>query len=467
MYDAVLLSTCFDKIEDSKSDQIALDWVCDALDAKLDLARFVARQRGMGPATELVGYLKGSFNLGFRIRCDDDGPDAIIRFPKPGHISTALLEEKIVNEVATMAYIRENTTIPVPMIRGWGLTSESPRQLGPFIIMDFVEGTLASRVIQKPTKDDQEEIVLDPDVDDSLLDKFYRQVSGHLLQLSRLSFDRIGAISKAPEKGTWSVSKRPLTYNMNELATSSGYSTHDFCSGPFACASDFFTNIAQEHLGHLNAQRNIAFGTKVARARIIARHRYMQLIRKYNYAADDAGPLIPYCDDLRPANMLVDPETMEIKAVLDWEFTNAMPAQFSHDPPWWLLLADPASFVDRGALAEFRDLYVPRMEQFLRALTSVEDEDPRADPKEHRLSTRMRRSWETGQFWFDFAARKSYDVDNIYWQVLHEGGNAEELLDPKVRGLIDEFVERKMVQLDQYEKDRDIEFPEKSVDGDG
>jgi hypothetical protein len=39
--------------------------------------------------------------------------------------------------------------------------------------------------------------------------------------------------------------------------------------------------------------------------------------------------------------MLVDAETLKITAVLDLEFTNAMPAQFAYDPPWWLLLVGP------------------------------------------------------------------------------------------------------------------------------
>jgi len=55
----------------------------------------------------------------------------------------------------------------------------------------------------------------------------------------------------------------------------------------------------------------------------------------------DAGPFLPFCDDLRPSNMLVDLETLTITAVLDLEFTNAMPAQSSYSLPWWLLLFGP------------------------------------------------------------------------------------------------------------------------------
>jgi hypothetical protein len=249
MYDKDFLSTCFDSIEDTNSDDQARVWIRKALNAKVDLARFVADRRGKGRATEVVGFLKGAFNLGFRIRFEDDGPDAIIRFPKPGHISTVFLEEKLINEVRTIEYIRQNTTIPVPFVRSWGLASECPQQLGPFIIMDFVEGTLASRILQKPTEDDQEELILNPDLDSSVLDKFYRQVAGYLLQLSRLEFKRIGAISREPgDDDAWSSSKRPLTYNMNELATSAGYPADRLPTTCFARASDFFKHVAHEHL---------------------------------------------------------------------------------------------------------------------------------------------------------------------------------------------------------------------------
>lgn len=118
--------------------------------------------------------------------------------------------------------------------------------------MDFVEGTLASRLIQKPTEDDQQEIVLNPEVDESLLDKFYRQVAGCLIQLSRLEFKQIGAITKEPQDKAWSSSKRPLTYNVNELVTIAGYPTDSLPTTSFANARDFFEHAAREHLTHLD-----------------------------------------------------------------------------------------------------------------------------------------------------------------------------------------------------------------------
>ncbi|KAI8648752.1 APH domain-containing protein [Fusarium keratoplasticum] len=185
---------------------------------------------------------------------------------------------------------------------------------------------------------------------------------------------------------------------MNELATVAGYPDDLFPTSAFDHASDYLKSVVHEHLAHLRTQRNLADDSEIARARFIARHRFVQLIPKYYIG--DAGPFIPFCDDLRPSNMLVHPETFRITAVLNFEFTNAMPAQFTYDPPWWLLLSGPEVWLDRGSMEEFRDRYEPRMEQFLQALELVEDMPVPGGQQltEPRLSARMRESWRSGRF---------------------------------------------------------------------
>ncbi|CRK21857.1 hypothetical protein BN1723_012499 [Verticillium longisporum] len=359
-----------------------------------------------------------------------------------------------------MECLRQHTTIPIPRIHNWGFTAESPQQFGPFIIMDYVEGTLLSKVLQKPTESNQDDMVLDPNVDNSMLDMVYRQVADYLLQLSQLTFTRIGAISK--DGGIWSVTKRPLTYNMNELATVASYPDDLFPTSTFDRAGDYLKSLAHEHLTHLRTQRNLADDSEIAQARFVARHRFAQLTAKY--CINDAGPFPLFCDDLRPPNMLIHPSTFQITAVLDFEFTNAMPAQFSYDPPWWLLLSGPELWLDRRGMEEFRGLYEPRMEQFLQALELVEDmrvaeEQALTGP---RLSTQMRDSWRSGRFWFDYAARKSFVIDTVYWAALHDVGTGIELLDDVARTELEPFIEKKMAQLKAYKEECTVRFSQAS-----
>ena len=51
----------------------------------------------------------------------------------------AFLDEKALNEVATMRYVAADTTIPVPRVYHYGTAAENPTGLGVFITMDYIE----------------------------------------------------------------------------------------------------------------------------------------------------------------------------------------------------------------------------------------------------------------------------------------------------------------------------------------
>ena len=104
------------------------------------------------------------------------------------------------------------------------------------------------------------------------------------------------------------------------------------------------------------------------------------------------------------------------------------------------------------------------MEQFLRALERVEEKSAlkRKQPSGPRLSTRMRDSWRTGRFWFDYAARKSFEVDAVYWAALHNGGAGVELLDDKARAEMESFIQTKMEQLKAYKEECTARFSQET-----
>jgi len=129
------------------------------------------------------------------------GPNAIIRFPGPGH--TTFRDEKVTNEVQIIKLLREQTTIPVPRLISWGLTEDSPQQFGPFIISDFVEGVHLSDILKDPT--DRERLYLDPKINREVLDDVFEQIADIMLQLFQFNFPCIGAISNDSTSNTWSV----------------------------------------------------------------------------------------------------------------------------------------------------------------------------------------------------------------------------------------------------------------------
>lgn len=295
-------------------------------------------------------------------------------------------------------------------------------------------------------------MLLSPTIDSTILDKIYYQIASYIFQLSQLTFAKIGAISKDHATGAWHVGRRPLSYNMNDLVSVAGYPEYQFPTAPFDRTSDYLRSIANEHMVHLWTQRNLAEDPEIAQKRFIARHQFAQLVSKYYPEDEHGGQFIPFCDDMRPANMLIDPETLRITAVLDLEFTNTMPAEFTYDPPWWLLLSGPEVWLERCTMEELMTLYEPRMAQFLQALERVEIDmaSEGKQPGGPSLSARMRDSWRTGRFWFDYAAKKSFDVDIIVWTALHHGDEGVELLDEKARAELEPFTQTKMKQLKAY-----------------
>lgn len=145
-----------------------------------------------------------------------------------------------------MNYLSEHTSIPIPRVYYWGCTKESPQQLGPFMIEEFMEGENLGDVLKKSTGDESDPAILDPDIDEAKLNIVYEQIAGFMLELSQLEFSRIGAISKDTVSGEWTVTEPLLTYDMNEIVGFTGFPADYFTTMPlFTRSSDYFVARAQ------------------------------------------------------------------------------------------------------------------------------------------------------------------------------------------------------------------------------
>jgi aminoglycoside phosphotransferase (APT) family kinase protein len=72
-------------------------------------------------------------------------------------------------------------TIPIPRVESWGMMEDSPQHLGPFIIMDYVDGTSLATILKQPTETERDEVILAADVDDTKLDHVYDQLADYML----------------------------------------------------------------------------------------------------------------------------------------------------------------------------------------------------------------------------------------------------------------------------------------------
>ncbi|KAI2778491.1 hypothetical protein F4815DRAFT_501255 [Daldinia loculata] len=379
-----------------------------------------------GEAVELHKPIRGGYNAFYRLEYKD-GSSAGVKFP----------EEKVRYEVATMRYIAANTTIPVPKIYHFGTAAENPVGLGPFIIMDYVEHERTmSDALKDPALEPDESLVLDPTIDEGRLEFLYGQMANIVLQLSTLKFPKIGSLDQ-DEHGDISVSGRPLIQNMNSLLEFAGVAPTLLPSRSYDTSTEWLCTLADMHLAQLTFQHNDAvLDEDDARDKYVARQLFRRLASEGRLTsgldarkkdANDSSFRL-YSEDLRPSNVLIDKDD-HIVGVIDWEFAYAAPAQFSFDPPWWLLLKSPEYW--DGGYKSWMEACEPRLEIFLRVLEIEEKKKKKGRyeiagntitssslEEDVPLSERMRNSWEKRTWMINYAARNSWALDFIFWRFL-------------------------------------------------
>jgi hypothetical protein len=121
-----------------------------------------------------------------------------------------------------MKLIIEKTTIPVPEIKHWGLAAENPLGLGPFIIMDFIEGVSLDSLLSNPNADQHFRLIRE-DINDDTIEALYKQFVKIMLQLFQLDFDRFGSLPML--KTEFHVPIRPLTFKVHDIQQTGGTKT--------------------------------------------------------------------------------------------------------------------------------------------------------------------------------------------------------------------------------------------------
>lgn len=456
--DAVHIDKCmnYDDVAWERSDNVFETWKVTLYQENVlrEIGRLIDQWRG-GLPEELFAPKRGAFNAWLRMKFKDGG-SAIIRFPCPG--ASMFPEEKVRREVSVMRFLERHTSIPVPHVLHYGMTEESPGGLGPFIIMEYIDNAVnLIDVLEKPGLSPDDRAVLDPNISKETLEWTYSQMADIMLQLSKHSFAQIGCIAKAKEDDDfddqWIVKHRPLTFNMNELVQLGNFPPHLLPQHAFQTSSSYYQALAEMHMNHLSTQRNDAIESAGdCRRKYIARCLFRKLAREHRLCRQDSGSFRLFCDDFRPGNVLANAELHVVGAV-DWEFSYAAPVGFAYSPPFWLLLELP-EFWPEG-LQDWAQHYEKRLETFLGVLKQREDVAINRGilTEEHRLSNHMRESWESGDFWVNYAARKSWAFDMVYWAKIDKrffgDGDLEDrlqLLTEEERDHMDGFIWRKLVE---------------------
>ncbi|CAG7949020.1 unnamed protein product [Penicillium olsonii] len=183
-------------------------------------------------------FHNGAFNAGVKMVFTDNSA-WMVRFPRFGMVCEDYTDEKVAMEVSALNIIHDTTTIPVPKVRAWGYASSNSLGLGPFIMMDFIDGVGLSSLLQDPKAEKSSRVVRE-DISDSDIEIIYRQLANFLLQLFKLDFDQIGSLPSPHTECPRPTPPRPLTFKAETILHDGGVDTFGDRTEGFATTTEYF-----------------------------------------------------------------------------------------------------------------------------------------------------------------------------------------------------------------------------------
>ncbi|KAJ4152248.1 hypothetical protein NW754_004043 [Fusarium falciforme] len=344
-----------DKAEKSRQSFI------DSLDIEA-ICRLASSYHGGIPCTTFGSPKHGSFNVCVFVEFETSSPERwVVRMPIPAR--AALIDERIETELVTMKYVAAKTTIPVPRVHAYSFTEGSPIQTA-FIMMDYIEGhTLKDLGFKKGKK---WRTYTGPT---EATAKLHEQLADVYVQLRQLESPEIGALGLPVIDGKPSydcdadnirIRHRPISIEMmmQELEGMDP-GTRIKPQMTFSTARSFVDALFWLAENEFDKSPDPGFDTRGQRNTLYARHHFPNFVR-HNWldSAADKGPFVLMHGDLLMlmSNLLFDNE-LNLVAVLDWEWSFAVPAQMLVPPVWlsggdlkWMLLGTNLFYNEVGRL---------------------------------------------------------------------------------------------------------------------
>lgn len=165
----------------------------------------------------------GAFNAGVKMVFSDNTA-WMVRFPRVGMVCGDYMDEKVAMEVTALHLIYERTTIPVPKVQAWGYAASNALGLGPFIMMDFIDGVSLGDLLQDPNAERPSRVMRE-DISDGDIGVIYRQMANFMLQLFKLDFGRIGSLPSLQAEDESPTPPRPLTFKAHSILQNGGVGT--------------------------------------------------------------------------------------------------------------------------------------------------------------------------------------------------------------------------------------------------
>ncbi|THC87445.1 hypothetical protein EYZ11_013107 [Aspergillus tanneri] len=408
-------------------------------------------------ACQLDGtFHHGAFNAGMKM-VFSDSTTWMVRFPRVGMVCDNYTDEKVAMEVTALSLIHNKTTIPVPRVRAWGPAANNPLGLGPFIMMDFVNGVGLGDLLRDPNAERPSRVMRE-DISDSDIEVIYRQLANFLLQLFKLNFDRIGSLPSPQAEAESLTPPRPLTFKAHSILQNGGVNTFGDRAQGFATTTEYFQYVVGQDWEQLVHQPNSTVGLYDAKNKYVAFQVLKSLARDLVNVKYDRCKFKLICDDLGLANLIVrSKDDLTVVGVVDLEWSYIGPAQLFGSAPWWLLQDRPVNSTwdckgDEPPKIAAR--YFKYLEIFIRVLEEEEAKMPGHNEKE--LSSLVKWSQASGAMWLHmlllsgFNDHRSFPFTQLRLHIgATEWARREKEFDKAKE--CEAFAARKVSELDKYD----------------
>ncbi|KAJ5958048.1 uncharacterized protein N7479_005198 [Penicillium vulpinum] len=362
---------------------------------------------------------KGCHNLCHKL-FSEDGTAYLLRLPLVRRVALDYADEKVAMEVEAYKLIRKNTTMPVPKIYAWGLANANPLGLGPFILMEVIEGvTLGERFCE-------DSLLLKKEIQDCDIEAIYRQMAKFMLQLFKIDFPRIGSL---PTPITWfPAHARPLSMKVHDLLHDAGVNAFGNRTQGFSTTSEYLHYTIRQDLQQIRDQTNSIIEQQEGESNFASLKILESMIPEMVNKDYDQGPFKLICDHLCPLNVIVrSQDDLTIVGMVDLEWVYVGPAQLFASAPWWRIF-DHSSYGPsepvNGEPLEISNHYLRHAEMFKRVLD--EEEGKLSEPHEKELSKLIAWSEESGAMWLhELASNPFFNCSNLPFKQLQQKLGAE------------------------------------------
>ncbi|KAH9222447.1 phosphotransferase enzyme family protein [Leptodontidium sp. 2 PMI_412] len=379
-------------------------------------------------------FYHGSFNAGVKMIFSDHTA-WMVRFPRVGNVCDDYSDEKVAMEVTALTLIYDKTTIPVPRIRGVGLS-------------DLLRDPNA----EEPTR------LIKEDISDNDLEIIYKQLANYLLQLFQLDFNQIGSLPSQKAEAA-STPKRSLTFKAHGILQNGGVDTFGDRGQGFTTTTEYFQYVIEQDWKQLIHQPNSIVGFYNAKARYLAFKVLKAIVPDLVNAQYNDCKFKLICDDLGLANLIVrGKEDLTIVGVVDLEWSYIGPAQLFGSAPWWLLQDRPVNSewdYNGDKPPKIAARYFKYLKIFIRILEEEERKMPGHEEKE--LSNLVKWSQASGAMWLHmllssgFNDHRSFPFAQLRQHVgVSEWAKREREF--KNTEVLEAFATLKMEELDKYDE---------------